>query len=81
MKQTILSLMLGLPLAFAGCTKEAPPPPAQARAATKAMPQGHEGHRHEAGDPYLCPMHPEETGINASARCPICGMDMVPREK
>lgn len=37
---------------------------------------GHEGHRHEPSDPYFCPMHPEETGTSADARCPICGMKM-----
>lgn len=41
--------------------------------------EGHEGHRHEASDPYLCPMHPEETGTSADARCPVCKMKMEPR--
>jgi Cu(I)/Ag(I) efflux system membrane fusion protein len=37
---------------------------------------GHAGHRHEASDPYYCPMHPEETGKDAYARCPLCGMKL-----
>ena len=36
----------------------------------------HAGHRHDPSDPYRCPMHPEETGKDASARCPICGMKL-----
>jgi multidrug efflux pump subunit AcrA (membrane-fusion protein) len=39
----------------------------------------HTGHRHEASDAYYCPMHPEETGKDASARCPLCGMKLVPK--
>jgi Cu(I)/Ag(I) efflux system membrane fusion protein len=40
-------------------------------------PGAHAGHRHEASDPYYCPMHPEETGKDASARCPLCGMQLA----
>ncbi|HEX2870794.1 MAG TPA: efflux RND transporter periplasmic adaptor subunit [Polyangiaceae bacterium] len=40
---------------------------------------GHEGHRHDATDPYFCPMHPEETGKDAAARCPICAMKLEKR--
>lgn len=50
--------------------------PAQA---VKKPQQGHEGHRHSATDPYLCPMHPEETGKDDNARCPICEMKLVQR--
>jgi membrane fusion protein, copper/silver efflux system len=39
----------------------------------------HSGHRHEASDPYYCPMHPEETSNDANARCPICGMKLEKR--
>jgi membrane fusion protein, copper/silver efflux system len=39
----------------------------------------HEGHRHNPADPYFCPMHPEETGVDEKARCPICGMKMEKR--
>lgn len=39
----------------------------------------HAGHRHEPSDPFICPMHPEETGVDAAARCPICGMKLEPR--
>jgi membrane fusion protein, copper/silver efflux system len=39
----------------------------------------HEGHRHNPSDPYFCPMHPEETGVDASARCPICKMKLEKR--
>jgi Cu(I)/Ag(I) efflux system membrane fusion protein len=39
----------------------------------------HAGHRHNPSDPYLCPMHPEETGVDANARCPICGMKLEKR--
>jgi membrane fusion protein, copper/silver efflux system len=39
----------------------------------------HDGHRHNPSDPYYCPMHPEETGVDASARCPICGMKLEKR--
>lgn len=44
-----------------------------------AAPQSHAGHRHEPSDPYICPMHPEETGPDVSARCPICRMKLEPR--
>jgi hypothetical protein len=30
-------------------------------------------------EPYLCPMHPEVGAPEASARCPKCGMRLVPR--
>lgn len=39
----------------------------------------HHGHRHEPSDPYFCPMHPEETGLDAKARCPVCGMKLEKR--
>jgi hypothetical protein len=39
----------------------------------------HDGHRHEPTDPYVSPMHPEETSLEPNGRCPICGMKMVPR--
>ncbi len=40
----------------------------------------HEGHRHDPADPYHCPMHPEETGVDANSRCPICGMKLEKRK-
>jgi Cu(I)/Ag(I) efflux system membrane fusion protein len=39
----------------------------------------HEGHRHNPADPYYCPMHPEETGVDDNARCPICAMKLERR--
>jgi membrane fusion protein, copper/silver efflux system len=45
----------------------------------KADAATHQGHRHEPSDPFVCPMHPEETGQDASARCPICKMKLEPR--
>lgn len=39
----------------------------------------HAGHRHDPSDPYFCPMHPEETGVDANARCPICEMKLERR--
>jgi len=60
-----------------------PKPKATAAEKAKAKPKpdsaSHAGHRHEASDRFICPMHPEETGVDASARCPICGMKMVER--
>jgi Cu(I)/Ag(I) efflux system membrane fusion protein len=44
-----------------------------------AAPISHEGHRHEPSDPYACPMHPEETGLSADDRCPICFMRLEPK--
>ncbi|MGC4113788.1 MAG: efflux RND transporter periplasmic adaptor subunit [Myxococcales bacterium] len=46
----------------------------------QTMEKGHEGHRHEPSDPYACPMDPEETGMSAKDRCPICKMFLVPKE-
>ena len=36
---------------------------------------------HEHGSPgnFYCPMHPEQTGTSAKERCPICGMNLIPR--
>lgn len=45
-----------------------------------ALPEGHEGHRHNPNDPYFCPMHPEETAEDASGRCPICHMKPEKRD-
>ncbi|MFT3921858.1 MAG: efflux RND transporter periplasmic adaptor subunit [Myxococcales bacterium] len=45
----------------------------------EATKPGHEGHRHEPSDPYFCPMHPEETGDEASDRCPLCSMKLEQR--
>lgn len=39
----------------------------------------HDGHRHDPADAYYCPMHPEETGADANARCPICAMKLEER--
>lgn len=52
-----------------GSTSDSPPTASNARADPD-----HAGHRHEQSDPYVCPMHPEETGIDADATCPLCGM-------
>jgi multidrug efflux pump subunit AcrA (membrane-fusion protein) len=41
----------------------------------------HAGHRHEESDPYYCPMHPQETGADASERCPLCSMKLEKRPK
>ncbi len=41
----------------------------------------HEGHRHNPSDPYFCPMHPEETGADESARCPLCKMKLEKRAR
>lgn len=50
-----------------------------ASTAPKQKPDAHQGHRHNPEDPYACPMHPEETGLDAKARCPICGMFLEKR--
>lgn len=44
--------------------------------AAPASKRDHTGHRHEAADPFYCPMHPEETGVDANAKCPLCGMKL-----
>lgn len=61
--------------------------PKQSGAAKKPEPQtghaekpSHAGHRHEPTDPYFCPMHPEETALEATARCPLCGMKLDARK-
>jgi membrane fusion protein, copper/silver efflux system len=59
---------------------EKPPPKVKApQAAPKAPSADHAGHRHEPSDPYFCPMHPDETGTDESARCPICKMKLEKR--
>ncbi len=45
----------------------------------KAATASHAGHRHDPTDPYACPMHPEETGVDDRARCAICGMKLEKR--
>lgn len=52
---------------------------AAAKAAPKLQPPDHAGHRHEPSDPYFCPMHPEETGLDENARCPLCKMKLEKR--
>lgn len=47
--------------------------------AAKPKSDEHAGHRHEPTDPYFCPMHPEETGQDDRARCPLCGMKLEKR--
>lgn len=42
-------------------------------------PADHAGHRHEPSDPFNCPMHVEETGLDGNARCPICKMKLEPK--
>jgi hypothetical protein len=56
-------------------TKKSPPPTGGDPAAVS-----HAGHRHEASDPYSCPMHPDESGKDKDATCPVCGMKLVPRK-
>ena len=41
----------------------------------------HEGHRHNPTDPYYCPMHPDETGMSANERCPLCKMKLELKPK
>lgn len=36
----------------------------------------HGGHVHAKS--YVCPMHPEIVSADATASCPVCGMDLVP---
>lgn len=50
------------------------PPGATAPAASG----GRDGSAPDAGA-YYCPMHPEETSNDPSARCPKCGMKLEPR--
>lgn len=60
--------------------RPAPSASAPTPKASPSSPSGeHAGHRHNAGDPYFCPMHPEETGDEASDRCPVCEMKLEKR--
>ena len=49
---------------------------ARLQAASGQPAPDHEGHDHEAGGPWTCPMHPEIVE-DAFSTCPICGMDLV----
>ena len=53
--------------------------PGAAASSEPKQPDSHAGHRHDPADPYACPMHPEETGLDAKARCPICNMFLEKR--
>ncbi len=53
---------------------------AKAEPKTEAPKAGHEGHRHNPDDPYVCPMCPEETSDDPKARCPVCKMFLKPRK-
>ena len=48
---------------------------AAAGTASASAAEGHAGHAE-----YTCPMHPEFVTTDPSARCPECGMKLVPRE-
>ena len=43
---------------------------------TSRQANDHEGHVHTKN--YVCPMHPEIVSTDATASCPVCGMDLVP---
>jgi membrane fusion protein, copper/silver efflux system len=53
------------------------PPAAGPGHGVPAGPAGHQGHAPAAA--YTCPMHPEFVTPDAGARCPKCGMKLVPR--
>lgn len=62
------------------CSMSLVPKEGSAKAKPKKEPaESHEGHRHNPKDPYYCPMHPEETGTDTNARCPICEMKLEKR--
>lgn len=60
--------------------KPATPVARKAAAEKSGAEAGHEGHRHSPSDSFYCPMHPEETGTDGSARCPLCGMKLERRQ-
>ena len=62
------------------CAREAPKP-AAAPAPTPAAPVApapEPAKPAPEGTTYTCPMHPKVTSTDAKAKCPICGMDLVP---
>ncbi|MDB4991248.1 MAG: putative Co/Zn/Cd efflux system rane fusion protein [Myxococcaceae bacterium] len=60
-------------------TGEADHAPAATMSAKESV--DHAGHEHASADAYYCPMHPEKTGTSAKDRCPICGMNLVPKPR